>query len=214
MVDITDVAIGVTSLIGDIAAPYVLIAPAGRSIGGIVPNVTIQETISDENTITAHPVQSGAPVSDHVFANPIVCDMLVGWSDSTGQYPGYVEDVYQMILALRDTRQPFDVYTGKRMLSSMLFGNITATTDETSENALMLRVRLQQVIISDTASSSGATSDNQAQPQQTGPETNQGAQATLPYAVTEGVDANVPLPPIRPQGIGVNNLGQGGIGSA
>lgn len=178
MADIIDTAV---DLIGDIAGPYVLIAPAGRSIGGIVPNVVIQETISDENTITAHPVQSGAPVSDHVFANPTVCDMLVGWSDSTGQYPGYVEDAYQMILALRDTRQPFDVYTGKRMLSSMLFGNITPTTDETSENALFLRVRLQQIIISETASAGGgATADNQAQPQQTGPETDQGAQATAP----------------------------------
>lgn len=177
MADLSDAV----DLIGDIAAPYVLLAPAGRSIGGIVPNVTVQETISDENTITAHPVQSGAPVSDHVFANPVVCDMLVGWSDSTGQYPGYVEDVYQMILALRDTRQPFDVYTGKRMLSSMLFGNITPTTDETSENALFLRVRLQQVIIADTdAAGDGSTNDNQAQPQQTGPETNVGAQSLAP----------------------------------
>lgn len=211
MVDLT----GVVDLIGDALAPYVLLAPAGRSIGGIVPNVTIQETISDENTITAHPVQSGAPVSDHVFANPVVCDMLVGFSDSTGQYPGYVEDVYQMFLALRDTRQPFDVYTGKRMLSSMLFGNITPTTDETSENALFLRVRLQQVIISNTATSGdGSTNDNQAQPQQTGPETNMGAQVTVPFEVTEGIDADVPIPVSRPDGIGINNLGQGGIGHA
>lgn len=196
MADLSDVV----DLIGDIAAPYVLIAPAGRSIGGIVPNVTVQETISDENTITAHPVQSGAPVSDHVFANPVVCDMLVGWSDSSGQYPGYVQDVYQMILALRNTRQPFDVYTGKRMLPSMLFANITPTTDETSENALFLRVRLQQIIIANAdASGDGSMNENQAQPQQTGPESDVGAQATLPFPVTEGIA--VPI-------------GQGGIGHA
>ena len=176
-----------TDLIGDIAGPYVLLAPTGRSIGGIIPNVTVQETISDENTITVHPVQNGAPISDHVFANPIVCDMLVGWSDSTGQYPGYVQDVYQAILALRDTRQPFDVYTGKRMLSSMLFGNITPTTDETSENALFLRVRLQQVIISNTATAGGTTAA-QANPQATGGEPNMGTVTARP-------------------------MGQGGIGS-
>ena len=198
-------------LIGDLTGPYVLLSLAGRSIGGIIPNVSIQETISDENTITSHPVQSGTPISDHVFANPVVTDMLVGWSDSTGGYPGYVEDVYQMILALRDQRQPFDVYTGKRMLSNMLFGNITSTTDETSEHALMLRVRLQEIIISDTATTgSGMSADSQANPQQTGPETNVGQQTATPIGQGGiGSDASVPL---SSGSAGASDLGGGSVG--
>ena len=88
-----------------------------------------------------------------------------------GAYPGYINDIYQALLALRDTRQTFDVYTPKRMLGSMLFGNITVTTDETSENALMVRARFQQVIIANTTAS---TSANQQFPQQTNDESNMG----------------------------------------
>ena len=179
-----------TDLIGDVVGSYVLLTLAGRSIGGIIPNVTIQETISDENTITQHPVQSGTPISDHVFANPVVYEAVVGWSDSTGAYPGYINDVYQALLALRDTRQPFDIYTPKRMLGSMLFGNITVTTDETSENALMVRARLQQVTITDTTSSA------QQFPQQTGDETQMG---------------NVPLQPASLPGLTPIGTVAGGV---
>lgn len=177
---------GAVDLIGDIAGPYVLLSLAGRSIGGIVPNVTLQEVLADENTITAHPVQSGTPVSDHVYANPSIIDMQVGWSDSTGGYPGYVQDVYQAMLALRDTRQLFDVSTGKRQYSNMLFGAITATTDETSENILMLRARMQEVIISDTSGGDASLGSNadQASPQTTGAETNVGNQSLQPASAS------------------------------
>ena len=166
-----------TEIIGDLAGPYVLLTSASRSIGGIIPGITIREVLVDENTITVHPVQSGAPISDHVFANPSIIEMVLGWSDSTGGYPGYVLDVYQTLLALRDTREPFDVSTGKRQYSNMLFGNITVPTDEYSEFTLMRTIRLQEVIIASTDGGGGATIDNQANPQQTGPEQNVGTQS-------------------------------------
>lgn len=179
-----DLLTDTVDLVGDILGPYVLLSLSGRSIGGIIPNVTVQEVLSDENTITQHPVQNGAPISDHVFANPSVVDMLVGWSDSTGGYPGYVLDVYQALLSLRGTRQPFDLSTGKRSYSNMLFGNITVTTDETSENVLTVRARLQEIIISDTATASGgATDTNQANPSETGPTSNMGAQSLTPSSL-------------------------------
>ncbi len=183
MADITDLVDTAIDLIGDVAGPYVLIAQAGTSIGGIIPDVSIQETISDENTITAHPVQSGTPVSDHVFANPVVCDLVAAWSDSGfSGYPGRSQDLYQLILSLRDSRQPFDIYTTKRMLPSMVFGNITSTTDETNGSALFLRVRLQQITISDTSSTgTPATSDNQQFPSETADTTNMGNVALQPW---------------------------------
>lgn len=175
MADVLDLAAGAVSLIGDAAAPYVLITQAGRSIGNIVPNVTIQEVVSDENVITQHPVATGAPISDHVFAAPVTVEMFVGWSDSTGGYAGYSEEIYQLFLTLRDTRVPFDVYTGKRMFSNMLFRSILQETNETNENALFLRVRMEKVIISDSSTSSGGvTAANQQFPQQTAPPTDRG----------------------------------------
>lgn len=148
------------ALIGDLDVPYALIFSPGRDIGGIIPNVTVQETLIEEDTLTVHPVESGTPVSDHVFRNPSLIEMLVGWSDSTGGFPGYILGVYQDLLALRAMREPFSVSTGKQLYDNMMFGNITVRTDPDSETILMVVARLQEVIITDTGA--GSSSDGQA----------------------------------------------------
>ncbi|WP_158810243.1 phage baseplate protein [Beijerinckia sp. L45] len=185
-----------TQILGDATAPYALFTSATRYIGTLVFDVTVREVHSDEDTITVHPVENGTPISDHVFANPQVVEITCAASDSTAGYAGYIQDVYQAMLALKATRQTFDVSTGKRFYSSMLFGNITVVTDETSEFALMVTARLQQVIISDTSGSATASQANQATPASTAPEVNTGNQTlqpallpTLPAGV--GSDAGV-----------------------
>ena len=165
------------TLLGDAAGPYVLLFSNARSIGGIIPNVTVREVLTDEDTITQHPVESGTPIADHVFANPKIIEMSSGWSDSTAGYPGYVQDVYQAILALKATREPFDVSTGKRAYQNMLFGNVTAVTDEQSEHTLMVTARLQEVIITTTDDGSSSSTD----PQTTGSSTAGGTQPSTPY---------------------------------
>ncbi len=173
------------SLVGDIAGPYVLVTKAGTSIGGIIPDVSIQEVISDENAVTQHPVETGTPVADHIYANPITCDLVVAWSDSgPAGYSGRSQDLYQIILGLRDTREPFDVYTIQRMLPNMVFGSIVSRTDEATGCAVFLSVRLQQVIISDTSGTSDpstGTNANQADPATTGTSTNMGQVALQPW---------------------------------
>lgn len=175
------------AIIGDILAPYALIASPNRYIGTIFPDVVVREVHSDTNTITQHPVETGTPVSDHVFANPQVIEISCGFSDSTAGYVGYSQDVYQEFLALRDTRQPFDVSTGKRLYQNMLFGEIAIVTDPTSEYALMVTARLQQVIISST-SGDGSTLDPNAQglPAQTMPTVDMGNQQLGP-ALSPGI---------------------------
>ena len=172
-----------TSILGDASAPYALFSSAQRYIGTLVFDVTVREVHSDEFTITVHPVETGTPVSDHVFANPKVIEISIGASDSTAGYDGYVQQVYEGILALANTRQLFDVSTGKRFYSNMLFGNISVVTDETSEYALMATFRLQEVILTSTqggASSTGMTADNQASPADTAPESEVGSQTAQP----------------------------------
>lgn len=164
-------------IIGDSAAPYALIAPAGRSIGTIIPNVTIREVHTDEDTITVFPVETGTPISDHVFANPKLVEITCGFSDATGGFSGYVQQVYEAFLALKAQREPFDVSTGKRLYQNMLFANLTVITDETSEYALMVTAKLQEVIISDTDGGSGiGTQSDQAYPQQSAATTDLGSQ--------------------------------------
>lgn len=165
-----------TEILGDASAPYALITSANRYIGTLIFDVTTREVHSDEDTITVHPVETGTPVSDHVFANPKIIEISCASSDSTAGYIGYVQEVYEAIIALKATREPFDVSTGKRFYASMLFGNVTVVTDETSEFALMVTVRLQEIIIADTGGPGSMTQTSQASPADTAPETDVGSQ--------------------------------------
>lgn len=139
----------------------------GRSIGGIIPNVIIEEDHTDEMTITQHPVETGADITDHAFKQPAQLTMRCGWSQSGGNTPfvGFFspspKDVYDQLLALQATRKPFDVVTGKRSYKNMLLKRISVVTDGESENCLLVDADLQEVILVDTsATTTNVTSGN------------------------------------------------------
>ena len=60
-----------------------LIMPRRRNIGGIYAQITIEEQHTDEVQITDHPIEQGAPVSDHAFKRPISVTI-----NAVGQQPG------------------------------------------------------------------------------------------------------------------------------
>jgi hypothetical protein len=138
------------SLIGDVLTPFALITQRQRLISYIMPDVVIEEVHRDTTMITDHPVETGAAISDHAFMMPAELEMACGFSNSTGQSEGYVQQQYQALLQLQATREPFDVTTGKRQYTSMLIRNITVTNDEKWENALNILVSLRRIIIVDT----------------------------------------------------------------
>lgn len=139
----------------------VLLSPK-RSIGTIIPNVTIEEQHRDDVTITDHPVERGATISDHAFMRPAVIEMRCAWSDTAGG-EGSVQQVYQELLALEEEREPFDVVTGKRMYSNMLISSLAVTTDAHSETALMVTAQIREVIIVSTQSTGSTGMGDQSQ---------------------------------------------------
>jgi hypothetical protein len=143
------------SLIGDIAAPYALIASRQRMIGTIMPDVVVEEAHNDQVVITKHPVEIGAAISDHAFKVPSTVQMKIGFSDSKAQSEGYVQEAYQELLALQIEREPFDVFTGKRAYENMLIESILVTTDVATEHALNAVVFLSEVLITYTDDTSG-----------------------------------------------------------
>lgn len=54
-----------------------------RNIGGVIPDVVIQEVHDDTVTITQHPVEYGAAISDHAYREPSQVMMTVGWTPSS-----------------------------------------------------------------------------------------------------------------------------------
>ena len=133
-----------------------------RRIGLIVPSVVVSEKHSDTLEITEHPVETGAPVSDHAYKRPSEVVMEVGFAGG-GSLLDFIDtsslgltlglspkETYQQILDLQTSRIPFDVVTGKRLYSNMLIRAIGVTTDRTSENVLMAVLTLREVNITQT----------------------------------------------------------------
>jgi hypothetical protein len=154
---------------------FALIFSPVRVIGTLVPDVVVEEAHRDQLVITDHPVERGAAISDHAFKMPSEVEIRCGWSNSSAGEEGYVQAVYEEFLELQATRQPFDVFTGKRHYSNMLVRSLEVTTDEHSEHALYVTAGLREIIIVDTATTSAPAQDKQASPQQTAGVVNTGA---------------------------------------
>ena len=124
-----------------------------RSIGGIVADATIEEIGIDELAITDHPVEQGAAITDHAYKRPARLLIRAGWSNSSLRAlgnPNYAQDVYNQLLALQASRERIDILTGKRPYTSMLIERLQQTTDDTSENSLMITIEGRQIIVVQT----------------------------------------------------------------
>ncbi|MNJ58493.1 hypothetical protein D3C77_541260 [compost metagenome] len=86
----------------------------------------------------------------------------------------YVSGIYNQLLALQESRIPFDVSTGKRLYSNMLMRSLTVTTDERSEYTLMVTAVFKQVLIVETQATTLPPKDDQADPQATAETSNAG----------------------------------------
>jgi hypothetical protein len=172
----------VASLIGDVAGPMVLLSGNPRMIGTIIPNVTLEEVNVDNMTITDHPVETGAQISDHAFMLPAEVQMTCGWSNSTAKDETYARTVYQALLALQRSRQPFNVSTGKRQYRNMLIRTLMVTTNAESENTLMVIASLRQVLITSTDGGGMGAMAAMALPSVTFPMSALGSLGVIPYA--------------------------------
>ncbi|VVD29155.1 conserved protein of unknown function [Paraburkholderia dioscoreae] len=162
------------SLIGDLQT---ILFRQGRSIAGIVPDVSVEEAHHDELTITDHPVEQGASVSDHAYKNPADVTCRYGWSNSSSVgslFAGDVNAVYQQLLDLQASRVPFDLVTGKRSYCNMLIKSLSVTTDPATEDALMVSATMRQIIIVETQVTTLQPAENHADPQSTAPVENTG----------------------------------------
>ncbi len=163
--------------------------PNPRVIGTIIPDIVIEEIGHDQLQITEFPVETGAPISDHAFLRQPEIIMRCGFSNSTHQTEGYVQEVYALFLSLQAQLQPFNVTSGKRQYQNMLIASLLLTTDQQTEYALNIAVVLKGVLITST-SGGGSSAATQASPEQTSAVTNTGPVAASGQGTGSG---NIPL---------------------
>jgi hypothetical protein len=168
-------------ILSQVSGGPVLIRPR-RSIGGLFPDIVVEEQHEDSLEITEHPVEQGANINDHAFKKPELVTIRAGVSDSSSAGGGDKPSVefYEKLLELQKKREPFDLVTGKRLHKNMLLKDLTVVTDAASENVLMFTALCQEVIIVKTQVTSVPPRQNHASPGQTGATENKGQKQPQP----------------------------------
>lgn len=177
-----------------------------RSIATFTAQCTIEETHTDTLEIVEHPVELGTSIADHSFLRPAELVITIGYSNSpgssnlfgslasavtgtvsgissilSGSAPSQVKDVYEKFLMLQRKREPFEVLTGKRKYTNMLIQSMSETTTKETENSLVLKIAMKQVLIVTTKTLTiSAPASAQATPAVTTPTTNEGTKQLAP----------------------------------
>lgn len=184
-----------------------------RAIGFIIPQVIIEEVSRDELDITLHPVENGAPITDHAYKKPMEVSIRAGWSNS-GQYPGYTQDIYNSLLGLQASLTPINVFTGKRFYQNMLISSLIQTTNqESGDFALMVQALIKEIIIVNTQATQ-APAAVQSQPANTWDWAANGqSPSTIPTTSTQNTLTTQSAPfngadalPVNPGGGDVNHV--------
>lgn len=173
-----------------------------KRIGTIKIGVELEETHLDELQITEHPVEKGAEINDHAFKRQPEVTLKCGWSNSQiaalagalqsifegGALPSadYVSTVYSQLLALQETRQPFDVVTSLRVYRDMLFKSLSVTKDQKTGAALNVTATLKQIRIVQTQATTLPPRQDQADPQSTAETLIAGVKSALPAIPVPG----------------------------
>lgn len=149
-------------------------------IGTIQTGIVVSERTENSMTITAHPIQIGAPVTDHAFKNPVEVHLTAEW----GQ-PGVLDyltadiktpnDIWNDLLVLQASANPFYYIPSQGVfLRNMLIKSLSRLTDKETYNILAINAVLYQPIFVDIAPVA-MQATNQANPSKTAPPTSTGS---------------------------------------
>jgi hypothetical protein len=159
--------------------------PNGTVIQGgtITADAVIEERSDDESVITENPVENGSVTNDHAYDLPQELELTYAWSAGSSQANGqisFLNSMYQQVLTLKQGKVLLAVVTGKRFYQNLLIKGISQTTDKDTENILVLRIALKQLLLTTTQTVTIASASQQAMPQKTMPTQNVGVLGLQP----------------------------------
>lgn len=129
------------------------------NIGGLFFDAVVHVDTEESLTITSHPVQNGANISDHAYREPTRITMEIKMSDVMasrvpGQFTGaYTKSVsaYRRLLDLQRSRIPCSVLTRLGSYQNMLIESISAPDDPGMLHGLSCSVSLREVLVANVA---------------------------------------------------------------
>lgn len=132
-----------------------------KSFGRLSVDAVISTDHQANLTLTEHPVQQGAPVSDHAYMNPDEVSVEIGMTDvMEGSGADHSVNAYNTFRALMEKREPVTVVTRLKTYEDMMITTISSLDDHTTMHALRATIYFTKVNIVDvsTVKVQGSTS--------------------------------------------------------
>ena len=154
-------------------------------------------------TVTQHPVQVGAPVSDHAYQEPDEVTLEIGMSDAmVGVANNHSVNAYNTLRAIQAKREPVTLVTRLWTYQNMVLTSISAPDDQTTMYGLKATLYFQSVDIvkvsvvkvQQTVSASkgsGSSSGGSKTPTKTGSAKTSGTTTTTKTTGTSGTKTSV-----------------------
>lgn len=126
------------------------------NIGGLFFDAIMNTSINNKLTVTSHPVQGGANISDHAYMEPVEISMEVAMSDAMDSYAygqfqsvGMTKSVcaYKMLCELQASRVPMVVTTRLGTYQNMVITDINPQDDVSTLYGLRCSVAMRQVLM-------------------------------------------------------------------
>jgi hypothetical protein len=128
------------------------------NIGGYFLDAIFKIEHTTALTITQHPVETGASISDYAYLNPaqvsldigmtdVAQDIIPGQFDGGAAFPSRSVNAYQLLKQLQAMRMPVQLVTRLNTYNNMLVANIVATEDKTTTEALRATITMQEILI-------------------------------------------------------------------
>lgn len=137
------------------------IAYEDGSIYGYFFDAVLSEDHVNDREITRHPVQTGAPITDHSYQQPTTVTLEIGMSDAmdslaTNQYSASgistkSIEAYRAFKALQEGGQPLTLQTRLYRYENMLIKSVRAKDDKTTTHALKATIILQEIKLAQTS---------------------------------------------------------------
>lgn len=103
---------------------------------------------SSNVTVTEHPVQVGAPISDHAYQEPNEVTMEIGMSDAmVGAGDDHSVNAYNTLRQIMAKREPLQLVTRLWSYQNMVLTSISAPDDQTTMYGLKATVMFKSVNI-------------------------------------------------------------------
>lgn len=125
-----------------------------NTIGAFEIDVTVSEVHNRASQITSNPIENGVTVSDHIINDPKTVN-LTGVISNTplalfglGSDDARVQDAFDALEEIYDSRLPFDLQTGFKLYRNCFFTSLTMPKVRAGE--LRFTATLQEINIVET----------------------------------------------------------------